>query len=380
MPSAPYRLVDGKAKIQIEDILGTKPGGGWVYQAPGVGNPGAEGAHYYYRSQTAEGSHKTAPVEGRFAITLDIETAGVYGLLLRVSRDTSDPPDARNDIWIQIDGDTTAVMPEGTPPLTEGGDGFVKFKSSPPAGTWSDRQGLLDADARRRQRRPRTWSSARASTPSSSPRARPATTSIRCRWSPAACSRTKRSRSPRRSPPARDDFESLHGASSDDLDLGRVNGNASPVGVRFTGFDIAAGAEIESAYFVFTANAAATALGSLAIQLQGTLGARDFVAGGHLDTRTYLEETVTWDNIGAWEKDKTYRSADISDLIEALVAGGGLEAEDALAFRLTGTGQPLGLFLRRRRGGAGARHQLRRAGLRPCTRHKAKPGPLTLVT
>ena len=108
MPSAPYRLVDGKAKIQIEDILGTKPGGGWVYQAPGVGNPGAEGAHYYYKSQTAEGSHKTAPVEGRFAITLDIETAGVYGLLLRVSRDTSDPPDARNDIWLKFAPDTEA--------------------------------------------------------------------------------------------------------------------------------------------------------------------------------------------------------------------------------------------------------------------------------
>ena len=28
------------------------PGGGWKYQAPGQGNNGAEGAHYYYKSQT----------------------------------------------------------------------------------------------------------------------------------------------------------------------------------------------------------------------------------------------------------------------------------------------------------------------------------------
>ena len=337
MPSAPYRLVDGKAKIQIEDILGTKPGGGWVYQAPGVGNPGAEGAHYYYKSQTAEGSHKTAPVEGRFAITLDIETAGVYGLLLRVSRDTSDPPDARNDIWIQIDGDTTAVMPEGTPPLTEGGDGFVKFKSSPPPGTWSTAKVFS------------TPTHGDANAPSDVVLGKGLHTVVFAPRSTGyhidSLQVVTRSLFPDETiavssaiATGSDDFESLHGASSDDLDLGRVNGNASPVGVRFTGFDIAAGAEIESAYFVFTANAAATALGSLAIQLQGTLGARDFVAGGHLDTRTYLEETVTWDNIGAWEKDKAYRSADISDLIEALVAGGGLEAEDALAFRLTGTG------------------------------------------
>jgi hypothetical protein len=123
-----YRLVDGRVRIQIEDLLGTTPGGGWVYQAPGQGNPGAEGAHYYYKSQTAEGSYDTVPQDGRFSFTFEAETSGAYAILLRAARDTNDPGDARNDVWIKVDDGTQGVMPIGTPALTPGGEGFVKFK------------------------------------------------------------------------------------------------------------------------------------------------------------------------------------------------------------------------------------------------------------
>ena len=123
-----YRLVDGRVVVQVEDLLGTDPTGGWVYQAPGVGNPGAVGAHYYYRSETADGSNNSAPQDGRFAFQVEIDRPGSYSILLRAARDTNDPGDARNDIWIQVDGDTAGVMPADTPGLTPGGDGFVKFK------------------------------------------------------------------------------------------------------------------------------------------------------------------------------------------------------------------------------------------------------------
>jgi hypothetical protein len=133
----PYRLLNGRAKIQIEDLLGLVPTGGWVYQAPGQGNPGAEGAHYYYKSQTAEGSNDNVPQDGRFGFQIEVEQSGSYSILLRAARDVSDPGDARNDIWIQVDGDTQSVMPAGTPPLTPGGEGFVKFKGGLGA-AWRD--------------------------------------------------------------------------------------------------------------------------------------------------------------------------------------------------------------------------------------------------
>ena len=120
-----YELVDGRLKVQIEDLLGTNPTGGWVYQAPGVGNKNAEGAHYYFRSQTAEGSLKTVPTEGRFSFDFDIEEAGTYSILLRAARDTNNPGDARNDIWIRVDGDT------------QSGDAGRERRRSPPAATAS---------------------------------------------------------------------------------------------------------------------------------------------------------------------------------------------------------------------------------------------------
>src|SRR5687767_9440565 len=91
----PYRLLNGRAKIQIEDLLGLVPTGGWVYQAPGQGNPGAEGAHYYYKSQTAEGSNDNVPQDGRFGFQIEVEQSGSYSILLRAARDVSDPGDAR---------------------------------------------------------------------------------------------------------------------------------------------------------------------------------------------------------------------------------------------------------------------------------------------
>jgi hypothetical protein len=346
MPSPTYRLVGGKAKIQIEDLLGSKPSGGWVYQAPGQGNPGAEGAHYYYRSQTQEGSHKRAPEQGRFGFSVEIEEAGQYKILLRATRDTNNPGDARNDIWIRVDGNTQKVMPKGTPELTSGGEGFVKFKGAQTA--WvnahqfsTDVHGdknpesvvVLGKGVHKIDFAPRSTGYHIDSVqvikvgkvgtspvlPEPEPEPGGGTTSAR------VATRV-------------DDVEAAGGLYDADLDLGRSGGAANPVGLRFTGLELEAGAEIESAYFVFTASAASAAGGSLEIELQNYLGAKNFLSGKPLDDRSYLAETVVWDDIGAWEEGKAYRSADVSALIEAVARDGGLDALDALAFRISGTG------------------------------------------
>ena len=342
MPTSPYRLVDGRVKVQIEDILGTNPGGGWVYQAPDQGNnPGAEGAHYYYRSQTQEGSHKTAPAEGRFSFDLDIEQSGVYSILLRVSRDTASPGDARNDIWIKVGDDTQDMIP-GDQQLSAGGEGFVKYKAGPPAQKWIDAKVFSTP----------THGDSNAPSDVLLPKGvhtitfAPRSTGFHI----DSVQIVQRSVIPDPEPPVDtttvtadvasrpNDFETVGGAYDTDLDLGTSGGAANQVGLRFTGLDIPAGAEIESAHIVFTASEASAAGGSLTIQLQNFLGAVNFVAGGSLASRAWLPQSVTWDNVGAWSKDATYNSADVSDLIKTLIADGGLDAVNALAFRIAGTG------------------------------------------
>ena len=55
------------------------------------------------------------------------------------------------------------------------------------------------------------------------------------------------------------------------------------------------------------------------------------------DDRAYLADDVDW-NPGAWKAGESYKSADVAALIEAVIAEGGAEALEALAFRISGSG------------------------------------------
>jgi hypothetical protein len=118
----------GRIKIQAETLLGTSPTG-WVYQAPGTGNnPNAQGGYYYFRSETLDGSVKT-PNVGVFTATIEVAEAGLYDIRVRSARDTNDPGDSRNDMWLKVDDDIRDVLPEGTVPITVT-NGFVKLKGA----------------------------------------------------------------------------------------------------------------------------------------------------------------------------------------------------------------------------------------------------------
>jgi hypothetical protein len=123
---------------------------------------------------------------------------------------------------------------------------------------------------------------------------------------------------------ASDDFEANKAAASDDLELGRDGAGAQSVGLRFSGLALEADAEIESAHFVFTA--------------AETSAARTYAKGDAPDDRAYLDEAVAW-AVEDWTEGETYKSADIAALIEAVIADGGLDALDALAFRVAGSGE-----------------------------------------
>jgi hypothetical protein len=334
-----YQLVNGRTKIQIEDVLGTSPGGGWVYQAPGQGNAGAEGAHYYYRSQTDQGSHKTAPTAGRFGFDVEITEAGTYSLLLRATRDTNSPPDARNDIWIQIDGDTQSVMPAGTVGLTSGGNGFVKFKGAQTS--WVNAK-MFSAEAEHDANpasdvllgvgthtivfAPRSTGYhidslqiiQKSVLPVPPPPPEPVTTT-------AAIAAIN------------DDFESIKKGADPDLDFGRDTSGPQTVGMRFTGMEVEAGAEIQSAYFQFTAAETSSGAADFDIEIEATTAALTYSKLALPNGRTYLADTVDW-TPGDWIQGTKHRSSDVSSLIEAVIAEDGLDALDALAFRISGSG------------------------------------------
>jgi hypothetical protein len=343
-----YKVANGSVVVQVEDLLGRNPTGGWVYQAPGVGNAGAQGAHYYYRSQTQQGSHKTAPKEGRFTFDLDVAEAGTYSILLRASRDTANPGDARNDIWIKVDGGTQSVIP-GKQQLTSGGDGFVKYKSGPAPGKWIDAKVFSTPTHGDNNAPSDVVFSKGIHTITFAPRStgyhidsvkiikKGGTVIPQPEPEPEPEPEPGDGVTSARIAATHDDFESNKAGASNDLEFGRDGAGAQSVGLRFKGLEVEAGAEIESAYFVFTAAKTSAGAARLEIEIEDTTAARTYSKTAGIDGRTYLDESVVWD-AGAWTRGETYRSADIAELIEAAIGDGGLDALDALAFRITGSG------------------------------------------
>jgi hypothetical protein len=358
-----YKVTNGKAKIQIEDLLGKNPGGGWVYQAPGKGNnPGAEGAHYYYKSQTAQGSHKSPPDAGRFSFKLNVEQAGTYSILLRASRDTKNPGDARNDIWIKVDGGTQGLIP-GNQKLTTS-EGFAKFKSAPNPHKWIDAKTLStpthgDANAPSDvvlSKGMHTITFAPRSTGyhidsvqvvkkgggkinaddlDSTPVTRPEPEKEPGKGIAEVDNGKAESVIEVAIGAANDDFEAHKAAASRDLEFGD---DGQSVGLRFKGIELDKEADIKSAYFVFEAAETSKGAARYEIEIEDTTSARAYTKANGPDGRAYLDEDVDW-NPGAWKKGETYKSADISELIEAAIADGGLDALDAIAFRISGTGE-----------------------------------------
>lgn len=370
---ATYQAKKGVTTVQVEHLMGSKSKGGWVYVAPGKGNPGAEGAHYYYRSQTAQGSHKSVPKDGHFGFSLKVEDPGKYKILVRAARDTSNPGDARNDMWIRVNGDTEKMMPKGTPGLTEGGKGYVKFKgglsakwnelkefSTPkhgdknPASEVMFGKGVFKIDFAPRSTglhidsikvvKVGGWSKAKAleidlpeSAKIGASKAAAAALGVDAVEKTLGVEAAGETLSAKIAA-ASDDFEANKAAASDDLELGRDGAGAQSVGLRFSGLALEADAEIESAHFVFTAAETSAGAAAFTIEVEDTTAARTYAKGDGPDARAYLDEAVAW-AVEDWTEGETYKSADVAALIEAVIADGGLDALDALAFRIAGSGE-----------------------------------------
>jgi hypothetical protein len=114
-------------------------------------------------------------------------------------------------------------------------------------------------------------------------------------------------------------------SASSDLELGHDSLHGSQmVGIRFTGFDIPAGARIEEAYLGLTADSDQTGPVEVLIRAQADPDAPVFrqdpdgEAGFDLSSRPTTVAAASW-SPGDWLKGEQYRGPDIAHLLQELV-------------------------------------------------------------
>jgi hypothetical protein len=99
-----------------------------------------------------------------------------------------------------------------------------------------------------------------------------------------------------------------------------LNSSNLHVGLKFKNITIPDGAIIETAYIEFTASTTYGSAAAMEISVQESVDPLNFTAtNNNISQRWDSDNKVTW-NIGTnWVKDRTYNSADISDLVQSIV-------------------------------------------------------------
>jgi hypothetical protein len=131
--------------------------------------------------------------------------------------------------------------------------------------------------------------------------------------------------------------------NSSDLELGVNDGEAQPVGIRFTGVNIPQGATIDSAYIQFKVDETSTGASLLTIRGEASDNADTFVnVVGDVTSRPTTAvftswSPASWTTVGATGADQ--RSTDIGSAIQEIVNRPGWVQGNALAIIIVGTGE-----------------------------------------
>jgi len=133
-----------------------------------------------------------------------------------------------------------------------------------------------------------------------------------------------------------DDWEQFGGGGSGDLEFGLNGSRAQAVGMRFDGIDIPQTATITDAYLQFTSLQTSSGTANFTIGIQGSETAATFSSGAPPQSRVTADE-FAWSNVEQWTAGGTYRTPDISALIETVIGADGA-TNAALAFIVAGTG------------------------------------------
>ena len=103
------------------------------------------------------------------------------------------------------------------------------------------------------------------------------------------------------------------------------------VGVRFTELGIPVGATIEYAYIELTANSSKDTDITIPVHGEVTPDAPAFSSGATIGSRTHTTAGVNWQPED-WSSRGTYRTPDLSTLVQEIVSGGGWGMGNAMVF------------------------------------------------
>ena len=128
---------------------------------------------------------------------------------------------------------------------------------------------------------------------------------------------------------------------SNDLELveDRTQNGHQWVGIRFQNVRLSPGATVEAAYIEFKADGSDSAATSLTIRGEAIDSADTFrTSKGNISERPLTSATVVWDEVTPWEAGQTYRTPDLSTIVQEIIDRNGWSPGNSVAFVVAGSG------------------------------------------
>jgi hypothetical protein len=356
---------NARFKIQIEDENangGTNPPGNWTY-VDGNGadgkQSGTQGGHYYWGSE-ADSVGLNGPQANSFLnyeIFIPEGEEGVYNLRVRASRDTGEPSDQRNDVWVRIDDDAEALQVNPTNSVSS--NGFVKVFGGG-TNSWGF-AGSIDSVLEEDPNFSATFNlDAGLHTITLAGRSQGFHIDFFELYKGGAPSANASNSTFIEGEPGDGgggggtggvdgELRKAIVAGSDDTDqnadAGTVNltkadlelgDGGRDIGLRFTDLDLESleGVDILDAYIEFTARSGSSGAVSATVKLENSLNPATFSAASGPADRDTFDFTADWTDSSVPAAGSKFRTDDLSDLIEAFLASKNAElgTDDDLAF------------------------------------------------
>lgn len=366
-------------KIQIEDVNGTggtNPGGKWNYLTAEdeLGNQdGFQGTGYYLFGSDVSKNIDTAVGTNElleYTIFVPEEAVGTYTFNFIVSRDDrvdpnpndetdpdgTFPGDQQNDLWLNFkpaeeagNGDIDQFLTgNGANEAEPTSGGFIKVFGGPNNGNWGAASGVdglpgnfaaqieiseeglytIQIDGRSQGFHVDYFELFKGANPGAG-----AANSDFIEGEPGSGGGGDPTGTVRIAiDAAADDWEENGGAGSSDLEMGD-NGGQQYVGLRFEGVDIGPDSVLVDAYIEFEALESNSGAAQFSIAIEDTESAAPYSAGNAPGGRSYVDEFV-W-TPGEWTEGETYRTPDLSTLIENVVGANGV-GDGELGFLIDG--------------------------------------------
>jgi hypothetical protein len=127
---------------------------------------------------------------------------------------------------------------------------------------------------------------------------------------------------------------------SSDLEIGYDGSKEQLVGLRFTDINVPNGANVTRAYLEFVADEIDTALTNANIYAVAEDNVSAFTSIDYnLSSRVLMQASVNWD-VPPWlTEGETYRSPDLSEVVQSIIDRSGWIPGNAMAFVISGSGE-----------------------------------------